>query len=194
VSQTNQPGLAFDAEDVMKYIDEDGRPTQAFRIVSGVHDSLPGVRSLNGVVVDNYVGLNIPDVVDLDGVILGDHVRLLGAESLMRIGTAKIGKDVTIEEVNDGIDLGTPKLSRKELEIVRQIPLDKLNMRYWHSKCGTAHCIGGWVQVICGLPCEGGMGKVDFANRLPSLLHCVYMIRATNSVREMLQRLQALPA
>lgn len=52
-------------------------------------------------------------------------------------------------------------MNRANLQLVRDRiadePPENFSMRVWH--CGTAHCIGGWAQLL------GGYATVDFLTR-----------------------------
>jgi len=40
-----------------------------------------------------------------------------------------------------------PELPKLVAQIIIQNP-EKLDMRYWHSQCGTVHCLAGWAATI----------------------------------------------
>lgn len=64
------------------------------------------------------------------------------------------------------------ELLRKIAAVIQEKP-EEFDMRMWHAKnaCATTHCIGGWAQVLSGVPEDE-----DRPDQMASLLGLSYEI------------------
>jgi len=166
--------------------------------------TLDGLDCADRVCITDYGNLHT-----LGNLVLGDYCRLRGLTSVRHLGTLKCGRRCVLDDLQDPVELGTPKLTADEMQIIRQIDIKQLGMELWHYDkpgCGTVHCLAGWAEVIKTKKHDAAALEYkadhfddasltsDIGNRLlPNLSHLFYAQDASESVREMIKRLQALP-
>jgi len=115
---------------------------------------LTSVRSLDGVMLPEGCTLSsLRSVTSLGGVKLSEGCRLNELYSVTSLGGVKLSEGCTLRGLPNNLDIAsnvTP--SDEEIVLMRQIPLDGLEMSDWHTKyeCGTSHCLYGWAQSLAG--------------------------------------------
>ena len=103
--------------------------------------------------------------IDLGGTALdelgkaGIDLRGTSVDALLAAGVAidKGSKGFPHAALKMGIDLTGPDIHRVVRDAVGAKG-ERLDMRKWHSDCGTVHCIAGWVVTLAG-----EAGKADVA-------------------------------
>jgi len=169
---------------------------------------LTNITTLDGVKFAKDVTLNgLTNVTTLDGVKFAKGVRLYGLTNITTLDGVKFAKDVTLKGLNNVTSLGNVEfadgirlyglynvivnpvnITEDELAILRQIPIDNLDMSGWHNDCGTTHCLAGWAQVLSGLESDDASAYDDGCRLLPSMQW--YFFASTDAVKQYLQSIQ----
>ena len=162
-------------KEFLAQFDEHGKPKAPFALAEGCAlFGLYSVTSLGGVKLSEgcrLYGLNhvnsldsvtfakkcllhgLTSVRSLDGVMLPEGCTLSSLRSVTSLGGVKLSEGCTLRGLPNNLDIAsnvTP--SDEEIVLMRQIPLDGLEMSDWHTKyeCGTSHCLYGWAQSLAG--------------------------------------------
>jgi len=129
----------------------------------------------------------LESLTSFEGITMAKGCKFFGLTSLTSFDVITMAKGCKFLGLNSSIKLSaTP--SEEEMKIIKQIPIEKINMSSWH--CGTAHCLAGWAQVISGRPMRDSTAISDGRELLPSLSHLFFA--PDEPVKKLLMKLQAI--
>ena len=149
----------------------------------GLH-GLSSIKTLDGFVGAKYMELRgLTSIETLDGFIGSEHMGLIGLTSLETLGDYKPELNITLLNLKV-LEINPRYITDKEVDILSQIPLDKLGMENWHSNCGTVHCLAGWGQVLTVPEDERAHTELDGFNALPSMSPYFYYRNGEDKIKD----------
>ncbi len=148
---------------------------------------LINLKSLDGITLAKDCQLwGLTNLTSLDGITLAKGCELYNLTNLTSLDGITLAEGCMLHGLNKDINLSANP-SAEEMKIIKQIPVDELDMSKWH--CGTSHCLAGWAQVISGRELNDHEALDDGRELLPSLSHLFFA--PNEPVKKLLMQLQS---